>query len=85
MDDEIHLSDALKKEQYYYKLLDDLISENNLKMKNELQTGDNYEEFISNKSQKILDRVIKLMETKEIPYLNAEQIIIKEFIDNNYK
>lgn len=80
-----NISSDLAKEQYYYTLIDALITEHDLELKNRLQTEDRYEDYVSEHASKLLDDVIAIRDEKNIEYLNAEQIALEAFKAQYFK
>ena len=79
------LSEELKNEQYYLTLLDALIEENDMELKNRLQKGDLYTQFIQEQSKVLMENTITLIREKEVSFLEASQIVIKEWKEKTFQ
>tara|TARA_R110002111_G_scaffold184998_4_gene250830 strand:- start:1604 stop:1852 length:249 start_codon:yes stop_codon:yes gene_type:complete len=79
------LSEELKNEQYYLTLLDALIEENDMELKNRLQKGDLYTQFIQEQSKVLMGNTITLIRDKEVSFLEASQIVIKEWKEKTFQ
>ena len=79
------LSEELKNEQYYLTLLDALIEENDMELKNRLQKGDLYTQFIQEQSKVLMENTIALKRDKEVSFLEASQIVIKEWKEKTFQ
>ncbi|SFZ94857.1 hypothetical protein SAMN05428642_105138 [Flaviramulus basaltis] len=79
------LSEELKNEQYYLTLLDALIEENDMELKNRLQKGDLYTQFIQEQSKVLMENTIVLRRDKEVSFLEASQIVIKEWKEKTFQ
>tara|TARA_R110002050_G_scaffold271612_3_gene415125 strand:+ start:16802 stop:17050 length:249 start_codon:yes stop_codon:yes gene_type:complete len=79
------LSEELKNEQYYLTLLDALIEENDMELKNRLQKGDLYTQFIQEQSKVLMENTITLRRDKEVSFLEASQIVIKEWKEKTFQ
>ncbi len=79
------LSEELKNEQYYLTLLDALIEENDMELKNRLQKGDLYTQFIQEQSKVLMENTIALRRDKEVSFLEASQIVIKEWKEKTFQ
>ena len=78
------LSEELKDQQYYAKLLDELIEENNLELKNHLQKGDTYSQFIHEQSKLLLNDTIDIVRETEVSFLEASSIVIAQWKEKTF-
>jgi len=79
------LSEELQSEQYYINLLNEIIEEKDIEMKNYLQKGDNYTSFINEQSERLMNTTIELIRTREISFLEASSIIVEEWKEKTFK
>jgi len=70
------LPKELKDNQYYVELLDALIEENDLALKNRLQKADTYATFVNDQAGILMDRTIECIREKEISFLAASEIAV---------
>lgn len=73
------LSEDLKNNLYYLDIIDALIEEYNMELKNSYQLKDRYTEFIQNESARLMDDTIKLIREKEISFIQASASIIEDW------
>jgi len=79
------LSEDLKDNQYYVELLDELIEEHNIELKNRLQKGDGYTQFIQEQSKMLMNNTINLVREREISFIEASSIAIDEWKEKIFK
>lgn len=73
------LSEDLKDHQYYTELLNELIEENDMELKNRLQKGDRYSKFINEQSRLLMDKTIALIKEQEVSFIEASSTVIEEW------
>lgn len=78
------LSERLKDHQYYYELLDALIEENDMELKNRLQIGDGYTQFIWDQSKVLMDTTIEMVREKGISFQEASDIALEGWRERTF-
>lgn len=78
------LSEGLKDHQYYYELLDVLIEENDMELKNRLQKGDGYTRFIQDQSKVLMDSTIEMVREREISFQEASSIVLEAWREKTF-
>jgi hypothetical protein len=78
------LSEGLKDHQYYGELLDALIEENDMELKNRLQIGDGYTRFIREQSKVLLDGTIELIRQRGISFSEASSIVLEGWKEKTF-
>lgn len=78
------LSEGLKDHQYYNELLDALIEENDMELKNRLQRGDGYTQFIQERSKVLMDSTIEMVRDQGISFQEASSIVLEEWKERNF-
>lgn len=73
------LSEDLKNNLYYLDILDALIEEYNIELKNSYQLRDEYTEFIQNESARLMDDTVKLIREKEVSFIQASASVIEDW------
>jgi hypothetical protein len=78
------LSEGLQDHQYYNELLDALIEENDMELKNRLQKEDGYTQFIRDQSKVLLDITIELVREKGIAFQEASDIALNGWREKTF-
>lgn len=78
------LSEDLKDHQYYVELLNELLEENDMELKNRLQKGDKYTQFINDQSRLLMDKTIALIREREVSFIDASSKAIEEWKENTF-
>lgn len=73
------LSEDLRDHQYYIELLDELIEEQNMELKNHLQKSDGYTQFIQEQSKMLMNNTINLVKEREVSFMEASAIAIDDW------
>ena len=80
-----NLSEDLKNNLYYIDILDALMDEHGMELKNRLQRGDNYTQYIREQSQALMDKTIGLVKENGISFLEASNMVIEDWQDRTFK
>lgn len=78
------LSEDLKNNLYYLEIIDALIEEYNIELKNSYQLRDEYTEFIQNESARLMDDTVKLIREKEISFIQASATVIEDWKEQTF-
>jgi hypothetical protein len=78
------LSEGLKDHQYYYELLDALIEENDMELKNRLQMGDGYTQFIQDQSRVLMDSTIEMVREKGVSFQESSTIVLEGWKERTF-
>jgi len=78
------LSDDLKNNLYYLDIIDALIEEYNIELKNSYQLRDEYTEFIQNESARLMDDTVKLIREKEVSFIQASASVIEDWKEKTF-
>ena len=70
------LPKELQDNQYYVSVLDALIEENDMAIKQRLQKADTYAQFINEQAGKLMDETIELIRVNEISFLEASTMAL---------
>ena len=73
------LSEDLKNNLYYLDIIDALIEEYNIELKNSYQLRDEYTEYIQNESARLMDDTVKLIREKEVSFIQASTSVIEDW------
>jgi len=79
------LSEELKNEQYYYSVLDTLIDDHDIELKNRLQLADGYTQFIQEQSKALMESTINIIRKDEISFLEASEKALEEWKFKNFQ
>ena len=71
------LSPELQDNQYYVALLDELIEENDLELKQRLQKADIYARFVNEQAALLMDDTIAFISKNEVPFLVASSSVVE--------
>tara|TARA_R110002096_G_scaffold111268_2_gene242936 strand:- start:448 stop:705 length:258 start_codon:yes stop_codon:yes gene_type:complete len=78
------LSEDLKNNQYYVELLDELIEEKDMELKNRLQKGDGYTQFIQEQSKVLMNNTMDLVRDREVSFIEASSIAIEDWKERTF-
>ena len=75
------LTEELQDNQHYVALLDALVEENDIEMKNRLQKADTYGRFINEQAGILMDKTIDHIREENASFQIASSIVLEEWKD----